>query len=281
MMTTKFQVPATRGTALVKALLIWMGYILTIFLSHVINIPLMTDIPQETVMLLLLVGLAIGLFAAVALLHWWRPVGFVPMHPGSLRAMILPGLYLLMLLAIPFIIATDDSTRLTDVLSLDAIVGNLVFFMLVGITEELAFRGILFYGLRSRLGLVIAIIMTSLLFGFAHAMNAIGGQSVGETLNQVVQTAGWGVFYAALRLRLGAIIPLMVFHGLFDFALTMLRQAPALAHQAQEVAEAQATSGIQTSSWMTAAIAAGYGLVMLFFYFRNRNQYEGEEASQG
>jgi membrane protease YdiL (CAAX protease family) len=52
--------------------------------------------------------------------------------------------------------------------------------MLVGLSEEWMFRGVLFQGLRSRLAMWPAILLTSALFGAVHVMNVVTTGQLGE-----------------------------------------------------------------------------------------------------
>lgn len=55
----------------------------------------------------------------------------------------------------------------------------LVFFLFVGLAEELIFRGFIFLSVEKGFGTKIAIVVASLLFGFFHMVNQIDG--IGET----------------------------------------------------------------------------------------------------
>ena len=56
--------------------------------------------------------------------------------------------------------------------------------MLVGLSEEWMFRGALFQGLRSRLAMWPAILLTSALFGAVHVMNVVTTGQLGEAIVQ-------------------------------------------------------------------------------------------------
>jgi len=47
----------------------------------------------------------------------------------------------------------------------------LVIYLIVGLTEELSFRGYILVNLRDSFGVVVAVIASSVLFGLAHALN--------------------------------------------------------------------------------------------------------------
>jgi membrane protease YdiL (CAAX protease family) len=100
------------------------------------------------------------------------------------------------------------------------VVGLLATTMLVGITEEFTFRGLLLVGGRRVLRTErVAALATAVLFGLFHLPNIILGAEVGPTLFQVVLTAVIGSGFYALRRVSGSIIPCMVLHGVYDYLL--------------------------------------------------------------
>lgn len=91
--------------------------------------------------------------------------------------------------------------------------------LLVGISEELAFRGILFSGARSALRPIAAIAVTSLIFGAVHVFN---GLTTGDWVAAAVQAtaaAMSGILFIAILIRTGSIIPAMIVHWLWDFGI--------------------------------------------------------------
>ncbi len=61
------------------------------------------------------------------------------------------------------------------------------------------------------------VILLSLIFGVAHIGNALIGANIGMSVMQVINSFFMGVFFSALYLRTGSIVPSMVAHGLVDF----------------------------------------------------------------
>jgi len=91
--------------------------------------------------------------------------------------------------------------------------------LFVGISEELMMRGILLHGLDSKYSIVTSIILTSILFGIVHALNGlITGNFVGALIQAGLATLA-GLWFGALRVRLTTIIPVMIIHALWDFAV--------------------------------------------------------------
>ncbi len=100
------------------------------------------------------------------------------------------------------------------------IAGCLATVMLVGVTEEFTFRGLLLVGGRRVFSTErMAALVAAALFGLFHLPNILVGAEVASTLLQVVQTAVIGLGLYALRRVSGSIIPCMVLHGVYDYLL--------------------------------------------------------------
>ena len=94
------------------------------------------------------------------------------------------------------------------------LVGEFVFyFALVGIGQELLFRGLIYRAFEDWRGTRWAIWGSSICFGFWH----LGG---GPLI--ILTTALYGLIFALLRWRTGGILGAILAHGLMDFAATLL-----------------------------------------------------------
>lgn len=93
--------------------------------------------------------------------------------------------------------------------------------LIVGLFEELLFRGVLLHALRSRMGGVSAVLVSAVIFGAFHFVNWISGQPLDLTVLQVVGAAGGGVFYGALVLWTKSLWPSILMHGLWDAGVTL------------------------------------------------------------
>ena len=90
---------------------------------------------------------------------------------------------------------------------------------LVAISEELMFRAILLQGMLDRYAVWPAVLMSSALFGLAHLANGLATGDVSGALWQAVAATLQGVGYAAIRLRTRSVWPMVLVHGLWDYAL--------------------------------------------------------------
>ncbi|MBK9517686.1 MAG: CPBP family intramembrane metalloprotease [Anaeromyxobacter sp.] len=90
---------------------------------------------------------------------------------------------------------------------------------LVGFSEELVFRGLLLQGAWRHSGMAHAMRVSALGFALLHAVNLLGGSPPGAVGVQVLVTGAFGLVFAPLAIRLGALWPLMIVHALWDFTL--------------------------------------------------------------
>lgn len=99
-------------------------------------------------------------------------------------------------------------------------VGLSVTMLLVGLTEEFTFRGIILVGGRQVFGSeATAFLLSSALFGLFHLPNALIGQDLGPSIGQVFQTAIIGSVLYLVRRTSGSLIVAALFHGAYDWLL--------------------------------------------------------------
>lgn len=104
--------------------------------------------------------------------------------------------------------------------------GKLLLFALVppveaGVSEELLMRapplGNVLCRAKTRKQFLGLVFLTSFFFGVIHIENYFRGDELGMVLTQAFYAGCAGVFYAALYLRTGSIIPSVILHTLWDF----------------------------------------------------------------
>lgn len=101
---------------------------------------------------------------------------------------------------------------------------TLVAYMLVGVQEEVSFRGILFgvcreYFGESKKGIYLSVLISALTFGCMHLSNLLVYPSlVVATITQVIYAAEVGIIFAVTYYRSGNLLPCIILHGLIDFA---------------------------------------------------------------
>lgn len=171
------------------------------------------------------IGLVVLVLGIVALLGWWKQVGFRKPHSKSLRFMIPPLLYIGLLLSVGTISGKSGGTGFLGTSSSKELILVALTTFLVGLTEETMFRGIIFHGATARFKTILGTIISSLIFGLLHFMNMLGGAGFGWTVSQVIHAASDGFMYAALRLVTGSLWPGIILHGLWDLSVSYVHTA--------------------------------------------------------
>lgn len=153
---------------------------------------------------------AVFLAAATSYLGWWGPALREEMRaPKWVWAvpvlMFLPGL--------GFVLggagAADRSVGFLLALGIGC--------LLVGFSEEILTRGTGLVGLRGGFGETLSWFFSCLVFGLIHAVNALFGQSIGSTVQQVgVAFLAGSVLYLTRRVS-GTLVACMLLHAWIDF----------------------------------------------------------------
>ena len=93
----------------------------------------------------------------------------------------------------------------------------LVCMLCVGFVEEMIFRGFLFNAIAKE-NVKIAIIISSVTFGFGHLLNLVNGSGVelAENLFQVTGAIAIGFLFVILYYRGGSILPCVITHSLIN-----------------------------------------------------------------
>ena len=106
------------------------------------------------------------------------------------------------------------------------------FCLLIGIVEEFLCRGWLLNEFLERFSdnkksIILSIVLSSLIFGAIHIFNISAGQSLIDTIVQVINATLLGVIFAMMYYKSKNIWSVVLLHAFWDFAL-MLGDAPAL-----------------------------------------------------
>lgn len=171
------------------------------------------------------VAVGIVLLVLIGYLKAWRAIGLKQTEPGGFKFIWLPLAYTLVIILLAINMVNSKSVPLGEVFELHDLALLLLISCLVGFNEEIIFRGFAFSGLSAKFHPFLTVCLCGVIFGLFHLVNLISGQATETTLSQVLQAGSMGFLYAALRLRLGSIWPLIFLHGLWDFSVTILQQS--------------------------------------------------------
>lgn len=162
---------------------------------------------------------AVLLVITTSLLGWWRPALFERTRSRHSWPIFVPVIMFIAAIANLF---TTDWTKF-DVSFILSLIALGVF---VGFCEELMARGLALTAFRSRLPEVWVWVLTSVLFGAMHLVNAALGASFGNSLAQAGLAAMSGTAFYILRRVTGSLIWAMVLHGLWDVSVFAVGHAP-------------------------------------------------------
>ena len=124
----------------------------------------LVDLVKNQVMFGVMVAM-VFLTGVITYLKWWPRVGWKgPNNLWDLLLLCPPALFLLSISL--FILFTGlPSIRVLMIVIINT--------LMVGISEELMFRGILFYGASSSFGIWRAVWITTIIFGSVHILNSL------------------------------------------------------------------------------------------------------------
>jgi membrane protease YdiL (CAAX protease family) len=165
--------------------------------------------------------------ASVAILvtrwRWWRRVGW--RSPKALWLLWFPLLLL----------AVSDSATSQRHMTPSHLTAGVAAVLVVGFTEEMWFRGVVVELLAPR-GAVAATFGSAVLFGALHVLNTLGGLSASAALLQAIQAFAIGIVFAAARVRMRALWPLILVHAAVDLPFILRFGGTALRPMTPELA---------------------------------------------
>lgn len=156
-------------------------------------------------------GLLVLTLITLRKLDWFGRIGLTgPSKWKDLRVLWLPTLFTGF-----FLLGSVSETKEASGLLIASV---LLSVTMVGLSEELAFRGIVLQSLLPG-GAQRAVIVSSVVFGLFHFNNLVqaeGAGTVDSVSVQVLFAALFGIGFASFRLRTRTIWPVVVFHALSD-----------------------------------------------------------------
>ncbi|NYT21069.1 MAG: CPBP family intramembrane metalloprotease [Methanomicrobiales archaeon] len=184
-------------------------FLLLFFLLSILGGGVAGSLIRDPLGLLMLSYLFIGAGAVVLLswLGWWARAGFSSL--GRRQDLLL---YLL-----PAAVALVSLTEGVSAAGWHEVAMFAIFSLIVAWTEEAFFRGLILQTLLPA-GTRIAVVVSAVLFGLPHVLNAFGG--LWDPLFAIANTVaafGIGITLAALVVRTGTIWPPILIHALVNF----------------------------------------------------------------
>lgn len=183
--------------------------ILWIIAYCVISIPIRGELGDESpVMLAALAVIAAGLVAFIKRNGLEEKYGLTHWHGSAKEYLYFIPMLILMTgnLWGGVALAYDGMAQVFAVLSM----------LLVGLIEELIFRGLLFRALLKRDPVPVAITISAVTFGIGHLVNLLAGQGGLESLIQVFFAVAWGYLFTLVFYKSGSLWACIVVHGMVD-----------------------------------------------------------------
>ena len=196
-------------------------------------------------------------FGAVTCLKWWHQVGwkgldnkrvegFLGFKLRYLRFLWLPILFLFIHILLVLFAGLPPTQVLMFVL---------INTLMVGICEELLFRGILFYGASSSFGIWRAVWITTIIFSAVHILSGFVSGDFNASMLQAFYAFMFGFYMVALRIRLDTIIPGIIVHWLWDYLI--------------DLTHFNGYSGVWVESFLFYIAFFAYGLWLLRNYYKD------------
>ena len=223
------------------------------------------------------IGPVIRILAIILYLLWIRKklggnfvVGFRLDNLGKSLAMCAAAFSVILAVNLEESIKVFCTTpmELSPVEAFGALMENLLFGMEPGFTEEGVCRVILMgvmmhlaQGRKNRL--VLAVGMSSGIFGLLHLLNIFSGAPVVITLFQVLYATAIGLLFAAVYARTRNIIATMIIHSLIDASGDFyVPFYPSLSSANQQIAQAMTTKDVVIQVGIT-VLCLAIGLYLL------------------
>ena len=169
---------------------------------------------------------AVGLAVALLLLTRTGRLDLLRRRGCGFLNGLLVGMYPLFFIGYTFFGTLAFGRPDTPLLPLPRILTFLLNMILVGVAEELVFRGVIAQTLlehfgTSRAGVWKACLLSGVLFGAAHLTNILGSAPFG-VLMQCVFAASLGTLFAAVYFRTGNLWVTVFLHGAMDISSMLI-----------------------------------------------------------
>lgn len=196
----------------------YVAYMLLMTAGMVITSVVFNDVYPSFTLIKVLLPVEILLTFMCAIVVWKYYNGgahiFGNLHKVSLGWMA--PIYVMLFAAWGNIILSMQSLSIDDAQSTAFLITGLTT-LFVGISEELMFRGIILQSLLKTQSTQRAVLISALAFSSLHSINVIAHHSWALMLGQLAMTFVFGIFAAGVTIRLNNLLPMIVFHWLWDF----------------------------------------------------------------
>ncbi len=132
----------------------------------------------------------------------------------------------ILVIAIIMLIVNGGELIIDGNLSIPNFISLVLVSIAIGIAEEFIFRGWLQNEVMDRFGegkkgALITILISGLLFGLFHLVNALSGQDLFTSFMQVIQTSAIGILFCSVYYASRNIWSLVFLHSFYDFSVLL------------------------------------------------------------
>lgn len=167
-----------------------------------------------TVFWIVLIGLNLLNVFWVTRYFSWQMIGFRPLHHRQML-WFLPSIAVLIAMWVVCLSGLSQISLSAAQWQLFGLAGFTT--LLVGFGEEIMYRGIVFHAFLTTRRVRWAMLVSAIAFSLLHAVNGFGGLHLASVPLQLIMTFLFGFLFAPLMLKLNNILPLIIFHWLWDF----------------------------------------------------------------
>lgn len=198
---------------IIAILIIWLAIIFGGTLLQTGGEDSLTHLVQNQILIAYFIA---PLFLIIFIYRYRSRMNFGIRAPQSLKSWRVIWFPLLLILGFLSVALTRELPETQKILFIT------INTFLVGVSEELMFRGLFFSGALSKFSIWKAIWLTSIVFGLVHIMNGfITGDFLSATA-QSLQAAFAGLWFLAIRIKTKSIYPAILVHWLWDFSLFLM-----------------------------------------------------------
>ena len=162
------------------------------------------------------------LIISVALLVIAGQTHILGQRKGFFRTLWSGAIFIVLALVGSYVLISDALSQGKTFCAVPQMLLFVLFVLLVGVAEEILFRGIITDVLLERYGnkptgVALAVVLSGLLFALSHAPNALHGQPIGETIVQIVAMCMTGPLFAAIYVKHKNIYGVALLHAALNF----------------------------------------------------------------
>lgn len=262
------------------AVAVALGMVATLLVSWLTELAVDTGMPSALGMASALLVKATPAVVAIIFLAATGKIALIHPRAAGFGRGLVCGAALIALFCIMGLYAIANVAVGEAEVNIPIILKALIYFLLVGVGEELLARAVSAESLLEHFGLthagaLKACIVSGVIFGAMHVINLLFDMDTSSVIMQMLSTAGMGMLFAAIYFRSGNLWACVVLHMLWDAALFAATTSASFAKAASS--SASTSSGNPIGSILFLAVY----VVLSLFLLRKSKTTQVQEAWSG